>query len=52
VIIRQNIAQIPKDYHFTLENTERYNYATNRASVDYLLFALSPLAGHRPSPEA
>lgn len=51
VITRQNVAQIPKDYRFTLEKTVRHNYATNRASVDYLLVSLSPLSGHRSSPD-
>ena len=40
VISRNRVAQIPKDYSFTLHKTTRRNYATDRVSTDYKLIAL------------
>ncbi|MBN8458337.1 MAG: hypothetical protein J0M04_10935 [Verrucomicrobia bacterium] len=40
VISRSNVAQIPKDYRFIIEKTMRRNYATDRASTEYVLVKL------------
>jgi hypothetical protein len=49
VITPNNVAQIPKDYHFYLKKTVRQNYATNRASVEYAMVDLKPLSDRKPS---
>ena len=48
VITRNNVAQIPKDYHFVLKKTIRRNYATDRASTEYILVKLE----RRSSPKS
>jgi hypothetical protein len=52
VITRANVAQIPKDYRFILQKTMRRNYATDRASTEYVLVRLDRHAGSKPSPES
>ena len=47
VISRSNVAQIPKDYRFIIEKTMRRNYATDRASTEYVLVKLER-TGSRP----
>jgi hypothetical protein len=44
VISRTRAAQVPKDYHFTLQKTMRRNYAMDRITTEYKLTGLE--AGH------
>ena len=47
VITAQKVALIPKEYRFYLKKTVRQNYATNRATVEYVMVDLTPLSGHK-----
>jgi hypothetical protein len=42
-----HVAQIPKDYHFVLKKTIRRNYATDRASTEYILVKLERRSGQK-----